>query len=471
MQPGRVPRLTAITCLSMVVATTVAAQPPPLPQPLTLDAALEFAAAHYPAVRASMALVTASAADVVTARTATLPRLDAVWQANRATVNNVTGLQFPQPALPGISGPPFADTSGRSVWGSAVGALLSWEPLDLGQRDAVVREAESVVARARAGEALTRLDVQHAVGTAFLAVVAAQQMATAAEADLERRNVLARTARVLADSQLRAGAEASRAEAELAGARTRVIKARHGVLVAHSMLARMVGASTTIGAVEAARLLTAAPSAPAAAGPVERHPLAVARRAAIDAVQARDDVLATTTRPRLFVQSSVFARGTGANVDGTLDGGAAGLGLERANWAVGLQVVFPNLFEVPAVRARRAATAATVRAETAHYDDGLLTIAHERRVAEAAIEAARAVALNTPVQLDAARLTEQQARARFAAGLTSVIEIAEAQNLLATAEYQDAAARVEVWRALLAQAVASGDLAPFIALVRGTGTP
>jgi outer membrane protein len=220
-----------------------------------------------------------------------------------------------------------------------------------------------------------------------------------------------------------------------------------------------------------ARLLASVPSAPAAEGPVERHPLAVARRAAIDAVQARDDVLATTTRPRLFVQSSVFARGTGANVDGTLDGGAAGLGLERANWAVGLQVVFPNLFDVPAVRARRAATAATMRAETAHYDDGLLAIAHERRVAEAAIDAARAVALNTPVQLDAARVTEQQARARFAAGLTSVIEIAEAQNLLATAEYQDAAARVEVWRALLSQAVASGDLATFIALVRQTGTP
>ena len=108
-----------------------------------------------------------------------------------------------------------------------------------------------------------------------------------------------------------------------------------------------------------------------------------------------------------------------------------------------------------------------MNAETARYDDGLLVIAHERRVAEATLEAARAVVLNTPVQLEAARLTEQQARARYDAGLTSIVEVAEAQNLLAHAEYQDAAARIDVWRALLAQAVAAGDLAPFIAVTQG----
>ena len=464
-------RFVLAVAVTIAAATTrLTAQTPPPPQPLTLDAALEFAAAHYPAVRASMALVNASSAEVDAARTTTL-RLDAVWQTNRATVNNVTGLLFPQSVVPGISGPPFPDTSGRSVWGSAVGALFSWEPLDLGQRDTAIREAEAAVARARAGEALTRLEVQRAVGAAYLAVVAAEQTAAAADADVERRGVLARTARALADNQLRAGAEASRAEAELAGARTRAIQARQALQVTQSLLTRMLGATTSLASVDATRLLAAPPAARAPELPAEHHPLAVSRQAAIDAVRARDEALATTTRPRLFLQSSLFARGTGANVDGSLDGGADGLWPERANWAVGLQVVVPNLFEIPAVRARRAAATATMNAETAHYDDGLLAIAHERRVAEATLDAARAVALNTPVQLEAARLTEQQARARYDAGLTSIVEIAEAQNLLAYAEYQDAAARIDVWRALLAQAVAAGDLAPFIALTKGSGAP
>ena len=47
--------------------------------------------------------------------------------------------------------------------------------------------------------------------------------------------------------------------------------------------------------------------------------------------------------------------------------------------------------------------------------------------------------------------------------------MAEAQNLLAGAEYQDAAARVDVWRALLAKAVAQGSLASFLDLLRASG--
>ena len=73
-------------------------------------------------------------------------------------------------------------------------------------------------------------------------------------------------------------------------------------------------------------------------------------------------------------------------------------------------------------------------------------------------------AANTPVQLAAARQSEAQASARYQAGLASIVEVADTQNLLAQAEYQDAAARVDVWRALLAEAAARGDLASFRAL-------
>ena len=67
------------------------------------------------------------------------------------------------------------------------------------------------------------------------------------------------------------------------------------------------------------------------------------------------------------------------------------------------------------------------------------------------------------------RQSETQARARYDAGLTNIVEVAEAQDLLTQAEYQNAAARVEIWRALLAQAVAGGGLAPLLDLLRVTG--
>ena len=74
------------------------------------------------------------------------------------------------------------------------------------------------------------------------------------------------------------------------------------------------------------------------------------------------------------------------------------------------------------------------------------------------VQAARAVAANTPVQLAAAQQSEAQARARYQAGLASIVEVADAQSLLAQAEVQDQLARIDVWRALLAQAAAQGTL-------------
>jgi outer membrane protein TolC len=186
----------------------------------------------------------------------------------------------------------------------------------------------------------------------------------------------------------------------------------------------------------------------------------------VDQARAEQQLLARTDLPRVFLQSSVFARGSGANANGALDGSVDGLALDRANWAAGVQVVFPNVFDFSALRARKAAAAAAARSETALYEESVLSVSDQQQAAAAVLQAARAVAANTPVQLAAAQQTERQARARYDAGLAGIVEIADAQGLLAEAEAQDQVARVNVWRGLLATAAAQGDLTPFVALVR-----
>ena len=444
---------------------------PAAAQAFTLTQALQYAVDHYPSVRSALEQVNVSTANVGAVKTAYLPRLDALWQTNRATANNVFGQVLPQSVIPSLTGPVLSSASSDSAWGTAVGGLLTWEPFDFGLRDASVREAEATVIRARAEETLTRLTVQNAVGTAFLAVVAAEQTVMAVEADAVRRRTLAQAAQTLADNQLRPGAEASRAAAERAAADTRVIQARQALSIAQVRLSLLLGLADGGIAVSTTGLLNTPTTDTLPAPPAPQHPLLRSGQAAVDLARAKESVLDSTFRPRVYLQSSAFARGTGANPDGTFDGGADGLGLERANWASGVQVVFPNLFDFASLRARRAAAGATTRAEAARYDEAALTVSAQRRIADTSVAAARAIAQNTPVQLAAARQSETQARARYDAGLASIVEVAEAQNLLAQSEYQDAAARVEVWRALLAQAVAAGDLAPFTDLLRAAGVP
>jgi outer membrane protein len=435
------------------------------PTIFTLAQAVQFALDHYPTVRAALEQINASTANVSVAKSAYLPRLDSLWQSHLGTANNVFGQVLPQSVIPAMSGPVLSSASAGSVWGTATGALFSWEPFDFGLRQATVAGAEAAVVRARAGEALTRLDVQTTVGAAFLAIVGAQRAVVALQADVDRRDLLSRAVHTLVDNQLRPGAEASRTDAERAAAQTRLIQAQQAVTLAQISFARVLGLTSGTVAIDAMSLLERVPAATAIAAGATPHPLAQVRQAAIDAAHAQEEVLSRTDLPRVYFQSSVFARGSGANANGQLDGSLAGLGLDRANWAAGVQVVFPNAFDFTSLRARKAVAAASARAETALYDEALLTVTSQQQAAAAMVESARAVAANTPIQLEAARQSESQARARYQAGLASIVEVADTQSLLAQAEVQDQLARIDVWRALLAQAAAQGTLTPFLSLL------
>src|SRR5438309_6634358 len=73
--------------------------------PLSVNDAVQLALKNYPRITESRARVDAADAGVALAQTAYLPRLDMVWQENRATHNNVFGLLLPQSVVPPISGP------------------------------------------------------------------------------------------------------------------------------------------------------------------------------------------------------------------------------------------------------------------------------------------------------------------------------------------------------------------------------
>lgn len=111
---------------------------------------MQDALRNYPSVRVSEEQVNAAAAGIQLARTAYLPRIDALAQVNRATRNNIFGMLLPQGVLPNISGPPLNSSNFGTAWGSAAGVLVSWEPFDFGLRDANVAIANAARSRSLA---------------------------------------------------------------------------------------------------------------------------------------------------------------------------------------------------------------------------------------------------------------------------------------------------------------------------------
>ena len=437
--------------------------------PLTLSAAVDLALRNNPTTREARAGAAAASADVGVARMAYLPRLDVLWQVNRATRNNVFGLLLPQSVIPAVSGPVLGTETLEGVWSSAGGLLLSWEAMDFGRRRAGVDLARAESRSANAERTALELEVASAAADAYLAVLAADAALGAARANVERLETFATSVRALVQNQLRAGAELSRAEAELAAARNRRTEAVRNVEFARLALAEAVGMPTARIAL-APGGLSQVPAPPAAAPSFDpaSHPRAAAADAQVEAVRARDRVVSRSYLPRLELQTAVSGRGVSRLVDGTNAGN--GLELDVPNWAVGVSVTFPSL-ELFRAQARHRVEAERLNEARARYDRTLQTLQTQEGRARAIIAAAYEIAANTPRQVQAAREGDAQARARYDAGLTNVLEVAEAQRLLAEAEAENAVASLAVWRALLAEAVLRGDLQPFMNQVRSSQSP
>lgn len=178
-------------------------------------------------------------------------------------------------------------------------------------------------------------------------------------------------------------------------------------------------------------------------------------------VKEREKALDRLYYPRLSLLGSAYARGTGIQPDGHTGGVASGLGPNIQNWALGAAITFPA-FDWFSIRARKEIEVHNERSAAASYDQTLQDLTGQVEKAKAVLEGARRMAQNIPIQLEAARTTEQQATARYRAGLGNLTEVAEAQRLLTQTEIDDSLARLGVWRALLGLAAVEGDLTPFL---------
>lgn len=437
------------------------AQPVPPEPSLSIGQAVESALRNYPSIRVSQEQISAAAAGIQLARTSYLPRVDFLAQANRATRNNVFGLLLPQSVIPSMSGPVLGTNNFGTAWGSAAGVLVAWEPFDFGLRRANVAAAAAARTEAEATLQRTRYDVAVATADAYLTLAATEETVRAAQAGVERAEVILRTIGALVNAGLRPGADASRAEAELAAARTQWIQARQAVEVARATVSKFVGMEPNQIALSAPQLLELPPEQPPAQISPAANPIAAEQDATLERAKAELRALERSYFPRFSLEGSAYARGTGAETNGALLGGLNGLGPNVQNYALGFTMTFPAM-DLPAIQARQAMQSATVRAQTARSQQIALELRARWNVATARLRGARDVAANTPVQVSAARAAVQQSTARYQSGLANIDEVAEAQRLLTQAEIDDALARLSVWRGLLEIATAAGDLQPFL---------
>jgi outer membrane protein len=128
-----------------------------------------------------------------------------------------------------MSGPVIGTNNGGSVWGSATGLLINWQPFDFGLRHAKMESAAAQRDRANEFVQRSQLEVSSAAADAFLTVLAAGQAQNAAQVAVDNWETLRKSIHALAAAELRPGADESRIEAEKAAANTQLALAKEAV--------------------------------------------------------------------------------------------------------------------------------------------------------------------------------------------------------------------------------------------------
>jgi outer membrane protein len=431
----------------------------------TLEEAVAQALANHPRLAAASAEVSAAVARIDEARAGDLPRVGVSAQLNRSTGNTVPGAFFATLGFPSVAGAAGRGTTfDGGVWQTGVSLWATWDVLSTARQAAATDVALAGQREVEAATSARRLEVGYGAAEAFLLLLEAQETARAAKASVDRAQLLVLMTRPLVEQRLRPGSDTARADAELANAHMLVVRAEQSCELRRAQLAEAVG-NTSLR-------VDAAPGG--LAGPIDHvvvgrpatspnHPDIVESNAAIERAVDAHRLIEMEYLPRIDLVAALWMRGSGLS-----QSPGAGLVPDVANWAAGATVTW-SFLDIPLIRARARAASATRDAAVARRAEAYLAVTGQLWSATAILDGALRIAQQTPAALASARSAEQQASARFKAGLAALVEVADSERLLTQTEIDDAIARLEVRRALLLLARASGDLGPFLAHARAGG--
>jgi len=168
--------------------------------------------------------------------------------------------------------------------------------------------------------------------------------------------------------------------------------------------------------------------------------------------------------PQLDFWGNLYARGSGVDAKGNINK-ADGFGFSRTNAGVGLQLSFPVL-QYRKVNIQKRQYSFLLKADDARLQQVKRDINQQTGSALLAYRQDVKIAAQTPVLLKSSRDVYDGLKISYEAGLIDYTRLAQAQYDLVKAELSSAGAQLQLWRSVLAVAVAKGNLSIFLSQLK-----
>jgi len=424
---------------------------------LSIKDALQKVQSKLPQLEAYRQQALASQQNIQLAKNTIVPDFNAGYQLNLATFNNITGMSYPGFLLP-ISGPPSTSNDLNFVPGSAVGALIKWNPFTFGQRAAAVEKATAVFKQSNALYNEQLFQYQYTVINVYLEAVYYQQLLKSLQAVTDRNNIGLEQSLVLAKTGLRPGIDTAQFQSAIAQSEIDWLQAQRiyqQKLIELSRLTVMDSVADKLVLTDTVFVTPAAAIVDTVDNP-ETHPLYQTMLAQRTTTAAGLKEIQKAWAPQLDVWGNLYARGSGVEASGQINK-SNGFNLSRTNAGLGLQLSFP-LLQFSAVNIKKKQYQSLLKADDARLSQTALDIKKQIATAVQQYRQDLKIAAKSPVLLKSATDVYEGLKLSYATGLIDYTRLADAQYGLLKAEVNDANMRLQLWRSLLAVAVAKGNL-------------
>ncbi|WP_316831477.1 TolC family protein [Pedobacter aquatilis] len=453
-------RIQQVSCFFLFLCFGLQASAQDFSKPLAIRDLLDHVIAFSPKLAADSAAIQISESLLKETNANALPNLKLSYQADLGSNNNVAGPYMAFGLVPSNSrGVRTASNMQASLNNLGI-VSLDWEVYNFGAYKAANEVAKASVAAEKSRFAQSGFQLKAIAVDDYLSLMKIQDLLKIQNNNIERNDQINRSISSLARSGIRPGVDTSIAGAELSKSRLNYIELENTYKKIQLDMEAISGINRNLIIADTAlldklRLLEISLSVKLTDS--SSHPLLDFYRKSYQISLEKEALVRKSYNPKINLQAAAWSRGSSIDANDNFNSLSTGLDWQRQNYFVGIGVSY-NLFDLKRRQLK-------LRTQKANSTYNLKALQEERQLlsnsslqADVELQTAHKRLIEIPKQLQAARSGYRQKLSLYKNGLTDIIELNAALNILYRAETDYVNAKYLYSRALFQKAIATNQI-------------
>ena len=407
-----------------------------------------------PTLLTDSAIILIRKAQAVEIKNNWLPDLTLNYQTNIGTSNNTTGPYFGFGLIPSSSGGIHSTNLTTGTSDNLGIAALNWEIYNFGKYGSQNRVANSDIMVQKNQYTKSKYDLRAFTINNYLELIQFKNLLNIQFQNITRTSQILRSIISLARSGVRAGVDTSLAQAELSKARLNYIEVNNQVKRVQLNLSLVSGLpfETILPDSTVEIILINQPDLYLFPSDTINHPLINFYRSVYQNNLKKEDLVKRFYNPKISLEAATWGRGSSVDPTGQYNSLSTGFGFQRGNYLVGIAISY-NLIDFRRRQLKLRTQLATTDYSKKKLQEQQLLLSVNANQAGVEMQTAITRLKEIPNQLKAANDSYRQNLSLYKNGLSNIITLDAALNILYRAETDYTLAKYDYTKALFQKAI------------------